>query len=167
MTAKLVMYSCNSRKFLSFLRQPAFIKIWFVPLWISLGLAKILIFLVSFKIIAPYLGVNLGLSPPVSYLLRDEEQRAILIGRAVRLAAKYTPWNSNCFPQAIVARALLGFYRIPYVLYFGLRLASTAAELEAHAWVCAGKVSVTGGTSFDRFTIVGVFASGPITTRSA
>lgn len=156
-----------SRKLTSFLRLPAFIKIWFVPLWILLGIAKALIFFVSFKKLASHLGVNMGVSPLIPLIPRDQEIRAMLIGRAVQLAAKYTPWNSNCFPQAIVARFLLGLYRIPYALYFGLRRAPTKTELEAHAWVCAGKVSVTGGASFDQFTVVGVFASRRLATGTA
>ena len=81
------------------------------------------------------------------------------IGRAVRLAARYTPWDSNCFPQAVVARLLLGLYGIPYALFFGLRRDPDSGAMLAHAWVAAGRVRVTGGESFGQFTVVGVFVS--------
>jgi len=148
------------RKVDSFLSQPRFIQAWFLPLWLVLGVSKALIFAVSFRRLAPRLGRQSGIAPWVPLLAPHEEQRALLIGRAVRLTAKYTPWDSNCFPQAIAARLLLGLYRLPYILYFGLmRDPDVAAGMKAHAWVVAGRVQVTGGTSFGRFTVVGCFVS--------
>jgi hypothetical protein len=147
------------RKVRSFLQQPIFIKLWFLPLWFLLGVCKAFIFTVSFKRLAPIFGVTLGISVLVPLLPPDQEQLALKIGRAVRLAANYTPWDSNCFPQAIAARILLGLYRVPYVLYFGLMREPQTSEIKAHAWVAAGRVNVTGGASFDVYSVVGVFAS--------
>ena len=90
----------------------------------------------------------------------------------MRLAARYTPWTSNCFPQAVVARMLLGIHRIPYAIHFGLMpesrtgsgapapAAPRSAGMRAHAWVVAGRVPVTGGHAFHQYTVVGVVA-GP------
>lgn len=80
-----------------------------------------------------------------------------MIGRLIAMTSRYTPWDSNCFPQAVVARLLLGLYGIPYALYFGLRRDAESGELKAHAWVIAGKVAVTGGHSFNGFTVVGCY----------
>jgi hypothetical protein len=148
------------RKVATFARQPRFIQAWFVPTWILLGLGKALIFGVSFRRLAPRLGRRAGIAPWVPLLTPAQEGRALLIGRTVRLAARYTPWDSNCFPQAVAARVLLGLYRVPYVLYFGLmRDPAEPANLKAHAWVAAGRVRVTGGTSFGQFTVVGAFVA--------
>jgi hypothetical protein len=148
------------RKAVSFFRQPLFIQVWFPAAWVILGLGKALIFGVSFRRLAPRLGRRSGIAPWVPLLTPAQEGRALLIGRTVRLAARYTPWHSNCFPQAVAARVLLGLYRVPYVLYFGLmRDPAEPASLKAHAWVTAGRVRVTGGTSFGQFTVVGSFVA--------
>lgn len=158
------MFSLNlpiilRRKILSFLRQPLFIQFWFVPLWFMLGVSKFLIFTIQFQTLAKLLGQPIGINPWLPLLDSCQARRALLIGRAVRLAGKYTPWESNCFPQAIAARCLLGLYGIPFMLYFGLQRDPESSEIKAHAWVAAGKVRVTGGLGFDRFTVVGCFVS--------
>lgn len=146
-----------TRKAHSFLRQPLFIQLWFIPLWFILGASKTLIFTISFHRLAPCLGRHCGIAPWVPLLNPHQETRARLIGRAVRLAARYAPWDANCFPQAVAARMLLGLYGIPYTLFFGLM--RDASEMKAHAWVAAGKSHVTGGTSFGQFTVVGCFVA--------
>jgi len=89
----------------------------------------------------------------------SQEQRALEIARLIRLAARHTPWNSNCFAQATAARLLLGLYHIPYVLYFGLARDAGSRKMNAHAWVAAGRVRVTGGAAFGRFSVVGCFVA--------
>ena len=154
-----VFLATLKRKTINFLYKPLWIKLWFLPTWLLLGLAKSLIFMVSFKKLAPHLGVSAGIAPWIPLLDSPAELRALQIGRVVRLAAGYTPWDSNCFPQAVVARLLLGIYRIPYALYLGLRKDHETGEMKAHAWVAAGKIRVTGGNSFHQFTAVGCFIS--------
>lgn len=155
------------RKAATFLRQPLFIQAWFLPLWLVLGVSKALIFTISFRRLAPRLGHKADIAPWLPLLTPADEARALLIGRAVRLTAKYTPWDSNCFPQAIASRLLLGLYGLPYILYFGLmRDPDDPAGMKAHAWVAAGRVRVTGGTSFGQFTVVGCFVS-PLLTQVA
>ena len=144
----------------TFLRQPRFIQAWFLPVWVILGIGKALIFTISFRRLAPRLGHRSGIAPWVPLLNPAQEARARLIGRVVRLTANHTPWDSNCFPQAIAARVLLGFYRLPYSLFFGLmRDPADPAGMKAHAWVAAGRVPVTGGVSFGQFTVVGCFVA--------
>lgn len=111
--------SALRRKARTFLRQPRFIQLWLVPLWFILGIGKALIATISFRRLAPRLGRQAGIAPWVPLLDPAQEARALLIGRAVRLTARYTPWDSNCFPQAIAARGLLGLDGLPDVLYFG------------------------------------------------
>ncbi len=147
------------RKAKSFLHQPLLNQIGFVPVWLLLGMAKALIFTISFRRIAPRLGANAGISAVVPLLDPAKEVRAQQIGRLVRMTVRYTPWDSNCFPQAVVARLLLGWYNVPYALYFGLMREPESAEMKAHAWVAAGRIRVTGGQSFGQFTVVGCFVS--------
>lgn len=76
----------------------------------------------------------------------------------MQLAARHTPWRSECYPQALTARALLGLARVPHVVSFGVRRDGDA--LVAHAWVHVDGVPVTGLTGHD-YTEVGSFAWTP------
>lgn len=147
------------RKSGSLLRQEAFVQLWWLPSWLLLGMAKAAISTIAFKRLAPCLGAQQDAAAWVPLADASCEARALQIGRAVRLAARYTPWDSSCFPQALVARLLLGLYGIPYGLYFGLMHDRQSGALTAHAWVAVGKVSVTGGAGFGRFAVVGAFVA--------
>ncbi len=153
------MLNTLRRKSRSFAHLPLFAKLWLLPLWLLLGISKALIFTISFRRLAPHLGRAMGVAPWVPLIDPAQQARALQIGRAVRLAARYTPWDSNCFPQAMAARLLLGCYGVPYALYFGLMRDAHTLEMKAHAWVSAGRVAVTGGACFGQFTVVGVFVA--------
>lgn len=147
------------RKIAAFMRRPLWIRLWFAPVWVLLGVCKLLIFTAPFRRFSPWLGVCTDLSPWVPLVDERQAMLASRIGQVVRLAVRYTPWDSNCFPQALAARVLLGMYGIPYAMYFGVMRQGGAAKMEAHAWVASGQVRVTGGESFDRFTVVGCFVA--------
>ncbi len=146
------------RKLSSYTSLPLFHKLWFVPIWLMLGLARAMVLVVPFRLIAPILGQGLGTSAAVPLAGPKQETRARQIGQTIRLASRYSPWDANCLAQAIVARIVMGLYGVPYVLFFGLSRSAGQAGLDAHAWTVSGRVAVTGGYSFDRFTIVGVYA---------
>ncbi|MES2018801.1 MAG: lasso peptide biosynthesis B2 protein [Pseudomonadota bacterium] len=126
-----------------------------LPVLVLLGLSRLLILCLTFRRIAPWLGAQGGTLAWTPLLAPDQERRAARIGRLVLQVARHTPWQSNCFPQAVTARLLLGACGIPYNLFFGL--ARSDAGLAAHAWVVAGRVHVSGGASFGRFTVVACF----------
>lgn len=153
------MLAVLTRKLRSAWQGPPFVLLWLLPVWLLLGIAKLLIFTVAFRRLAPGLGQAAGTAALVPLLTPAQQGRARLISRTVQTTARYTPWNSNCFPQAVVARLLLGLYRIPYTLCFGLSREPEAGEIKAHAWVAAGPVRVTGGASFGHYTVVGVYTS--------
>lgn len=142
-----------------FVRRPVFIQCWTLPVWFLLGIAKLAIYTVSFRRLLPLLGVPVGVVPWVPLLSAASEDRARQIGEVVRTAARYTPWESNCFPQAVVSRLLLGLYNIDYCLFFGLRRKGGEDPFDAHAWIAAGRIAVIGRRSFGKYTVVGVFAS--------
>ena len=151
------MLQTLKRKWLSFWNLPLFIKAWFLPVWLLLGMSKVLILTFEFRRIAPFFGRSAGVTSWLPLITNNQASRALSIGRLIKLSARYTPWDSNCFPQAIAARLLLGLYRIPYALYFGLMRETSTQKIKAHAWVSAGKVNVTGGNSFRQFTVVHCF----------
>lgn len=143
-----------------FARQPGFVRAWFLPVWLSLGLARLLILRVPIRHYAAWLGCRSDGAPWLPLVEAADEARARAISQVVRLAARYTPWQSNCFPQAIVARFLLRLHRIPHALFLGAAPAD-GRSLAAHAWVAAGPVRVTGGDGFGRFGVLGCFVYPP------
>jgi len=158
-TSDRVVLSTLLRKARSFRRHSGFAKRWLLPTWLLLGISRTLVLAVSFKRLAKRLGVSDAPAPWIPLLEPAQETVAQEIGRVVRLAARYTPWESNCFAQAVTARLLLGRFRIPYVLFFGLARDHSTGTMKAHAWVAAGRVRVTGGAGFGQFTVVGCFAA--------
>ncbi len=140
-----------------FLRQPLFIKLWVVPVWCLLGVAKLSILCVPFKVLAKYMGSNVSSAYFIPLLNGRQCQQAQLIGRLVQGVARFTPWESNCFPQALTSKLLLNLYGIPSTLFLGLRREDD--EMLAHAWVAAGSVAVCGGRSFHQYAVVGAFTS--------
>lgn len=148
------------RKAKNFYKQPWQAKIGLMPCIVLLGIAKLLIQFIPLKKLSPTLGVACGTNAWIPMLSTQQEARALMLGRLVRMSARYSPWKANCFAQAIVARVLLELYRIPYVMYFGVAPKTINSSTKAHAWVCTGKISVTGGNNnFSQFRVVGCFAS--------
>jgi hypothetical protein len=125
-----------------------------------LGLTRLAILVLPFTVVRRALGDDQDprtptTTPPLGHATLV---RAARIGATVRLAARHTPWRSECYPQALTARILLGLARVPHVVSFGVR--RDGGELVAHAWVHVGDVPVTGGTGQD-YTEVGTFAWAP------
>jgi hypothetical protein len=143
----------------NFARRPLFEQAWFIPAWLLLGASRFVILFISFRRLAPHLGTHMGAAPWVPLLDARREARARSIGRVIKMSVRYTPWESNCFPQAVTARVLLGLYDIPYCIFFGVTREPGSAEMQAHAWVAAGRVPVSGGGNFGRFTVVGCFVA--------
>ena len=122
-----------------------FTMFWLLPVWIGLGFASLAITILPFKRIAPLLGRLHDTEKPSHVATRAQETRALQIGRTIRFAARHAPWRSNCYPQAIVARLMLGLYHLPFILSMGVSRNPDTGEMIAHAWVECGTVRVTGG----------------------
>lgn len=72
-----------------------------------------------------------------------ERQAALDVGWAVTRIASYFPGSAMCLAQALAARAMLRRRGIGSILHVGVAR-SDAASLEAHAWLEAAGVEVTG-----------------------
>ena len=83
------MIGVLGRKMASFARAPLFTKLWFLPAWMLLGLGRLAVLLVPFRQIAPALGTAAGTDAQIPLLTPDQRQRALLVGRTVRMAARY------------------------------------------------------------------------------
>ncbi|MFZ0844921.1 MAG: lasso peptide biosynthesis B2 protein [Pseudolabrys sp.] len=78
------------------------------------------------------------------------------IGWAVTRAARHVPFKAVCLPQAMTARVMLKRRGVSSVLHFG---AGKGEEkpLEAHAWLDAAGVEVTGYPVAKNFAEIGCF----------
>lgn len=65
------------------------------------------------------------------------------ISRAVTQAARHVPFRAVCLPQAMAARAMLRRRGVRGVIHFGAAR-GVQNRLEAHAWVDAAGIKVTG-----------------------
>jgi len=129
--------------------------------WLRLGAARFSILTVSFMKLAS------GWGTPMFETFREEPPGRPLVGQvkwAISTASSYTPWKSNCLPQAITGKQMLQKRGLRSTLYLGL-LRVRNGEVAAHAWLRCGDMYVTGGRGL-RFTVVGAFAeSGEAATN--
>lgn len=72
-----------------------------------------------------------------------------LVARATNGWARYLPWRPECFPRALVARAMLERRGREAVLHYGSR--RRHGELEAHVWVSSGGRPVVGHRNAHEF----------------
>jgi len=155
--------SILGRKIASLARQPAFVLLWLAPIWVMIGLASLAIRLFSFKRLAGVFGRSLGATPFVPLIGPRQRLRAERLRTTIAIAARYAPFRSDCFPQAIIAQLLCRLFAIPSALHFGVsldRAADAERTLAAHAWVVSGPVAISGGNvSFFRFAVVGCYLS--------
>lgn len=128
--------------------------------WSLLGLTRLMILVLPFSLVRRLLGERHDSRTPAppAALTDDVLVQAHRIGVTVGLAARHTPWRSECYPQALTARILLGLARIPHTVSFGVR--RDGDRLAAHAWVHAGTVTVTGGSGSE-WTEVGSYSWSP------
>ncbi|MEM8980598.1 MAG: lasso peptide biosynthesis B2 protein [Pseudomonadota bacterium] len=125
--------------------------------WTALWVARLIIILIPLRKLVKAFGKDRGTEAVVPLANQDELRRSIRIANALKLAVKYSPRSANCYPQALVARYLLKRAQVPHGLFFGLRREND--EMKAHAWVHVGPVAVTGGHSFEHYTVVRSFLS--------
>ena len=126
--------------------------------------AEVLVFLirshvdlrrVAFSRLEPRLGDRMRETS--RQLSGSEEAVARQVRLVVRVVADRLPWTSTCLVRAMAARAMLARRRLPCTLYLGLR--APALSLEAHAWLRAGSIAVTGGGESRAFHPVAWFAT--------
>lgn len=147
----------------AFLGLPRFERCLLLPAWLLLGLARAAVLCLGFRRLAPWLGRSVAAPQPLPPLDARAQRRALQIGRTLRLAARRTPWDSNCLARALAANVLLRLFRVPHMLCLGVAR-SPSAQLQAHAWVVAGERSVTGGGA-GCHTRVGCFVASAETRR--
>ena len=86
----------------------------------------------------------------------DQARLAQDIGWAVTRAARYVPFKAVCLPQAMAAQAMLNRRGIKSVMHFGAAK-GTDKPLDAHAWLDAAGVEVTGYPVAENFAEIACF----------
>lgn len=124
-------------------------------------LARLALIVIPFPRLARYLGTFM---PPADAraaqarweCLPAQAPLAEEIGWAVTRSARYVPFKAVCLPQAIAARVMLKRRGVESVLHFG---AAKGREkpLDAHAWLDAAGVEVTGYPVAEGFAEIACF----------
>ena len=86
----------------------------------------------------------------------------VLVGWAIGVAARYVPWQANCFVQAIAAHRWLRDYG--YKSFLRLGVAREQTGLSAHAWLEWQGIAVTGGNSTSQYTTLFPMGSADLST---
>ena len=138
-------------------------KLLFLRAWLMLGWLRIALMCVSFKQLSASLTHNRQ-KPAATRLSAEQVHLATHIGGMVARAGRFTPWQSPCLAQVMVAQRLLARRGIPGQFYLGV---SRRKELQtdptlpvAHAWLQCDKRIVNGAAGRERFAIVSTFSWG-------
>jgi hypothetical protein len=86
----------------------------------------------------------------------SQTQIAARVGWAVTRAARHAPFKAVCLPQAMAARIMLMRRGVPSVLHFGANR-TAGGPIEAHAWLDAAGVEVTGYREAKNFAEIACF----------
>ena len=151
--------------FRSFWQIPIADKLCFLAGWLFLGLAAVLIRMVKVKRFTPLLSRSHGLGCEVPPVDARQETRARMVKRAIRRAVIAAPFRADCLPQALAGALLCRTLRVPFSAHLGVKLSEDKA-IEAHAWLNAGSVAVTGGRGFEGFTSIFCFVFAPRSASS-
>ena len=86
----------------------------------------------------------------------EDARHAVEIGWAIVRAAQHVPFKAVCLPQAMAARIMLRRRGVASVLHFG---AAKGREkpIDAHAWLDAAGVEVTGYPVAAQFSEIACF----------
>jgi hypothetical protein len=123
--------------------------------------ARLALIFIPFPRLARQLGTFVAPSDPrvreaPTAAAPDQAMLAEDIGWAVTRAARYVPFKAVCLPQAMAARVMLKRRGVKSVMHFG---AAKGADkpLNAHAWLDAAGVEVTGYPAARNFAEIACF----------
>ncbi len=149
------------QKVKTFWQLPIKQKLFFFLNYGLSGIAKATILLLPYRILSRYFGYSHQMTVASTLLTTSQQyRRAHMLRQAVRLACAYTPWDSSCLTQALLAKFWCSHWGIPYFFYIGLLKNSTKPlGKDAHAWVTAGPLAITGGYCFQTHHVISSFSS--------
>jgi hypothetical protein len=123
--------------------------------------ARLALIFIPFPRLARRLGTFVPPADPRVVKVRtaisqDQAQLAEDIGWAVTRAARYVPFKAVCLPQAMAARVMLQRRGVASAMHFGAAK-GTEQPLDAHAWLDAAGVEVTGYPVAAQFAEIACF----------
>ena len=123
--------------------------------------ARLALISVSFPRLARRFGAMVPPTDPrVAKLSAATDSKHTLLVQAVSWAvtraARYMPFRAVCLPQAMAAQFMLKRRAIASIMHFGAALGQTAT-IDAHAWLDAAGVEVTGYPVEERLTEIACF----------
>jgi hypothetical protein len=115
---------------------------------LCLALARLILLTVPFRHVSPHLGELVAPDDPRVAACRQpadvhQTKTAECIRRAVASAARHVPFEAVCLPQAMAAQTMLHRRGIAGTLHLGAAM-DDSKTLDAHAWLDAAGVPVTG-----------------------
>jgi hypothetical protein len=122
-------------------------------------LARLALIFVPFPKLARRLGRFVPPSDPRAAAARERTAQAgtaEAIGWAVTRSARYVPFKAVCLPQAMAARLMLKRRGVASVMHFGAARGEDK-PLDAHAWLDAAGVEVTGYPVAKNFAEIACF----------
>ncbi len=148
------------RKIRKFTKLSSEEKKLFLEAYLMLGIMRASILSISFKRLTHSLE-HLPNKEEITVLNKEENAKAIAVGKAITRAAVYTPWESACLAQALTAQKMLQKRGIPGVFYLGAaKDVENKGNMKAHAWSQCGETIITGAGGHEDFTILSVFGWG-------
>jgi Transglutaminase-like superfamily len=162
MTARLPFF----RRVAGLARMPLERQALLVEAAIHLGVSRVLLKTMPFPRLAKRWGAFVPPSDPRagSGLVNTSDDRAATarkVGDAVRRAARNVPFGAVCLPQAMAARRMLARRSIPSVMHFGAAKGQDK-PIDAHAWLDAAGIKVTGYPVANGFVEMGCFVGGQV-----
>ena len=121
---------------------------------VLLGMARATVLFIPFKRVAPHLGQAQHATAP-----GDPSDIARRVAKAIYLVSRHTPWDSNCFAQALAGHVMLRRRHAASTLYLGVY--KKAEEFAAHAWIRHADLIVTGGPGQERYTVIACYGWQP------
>lgn len=123
--------------------------------------ARVALNFMSFPRLSQRLGTMVPAGDPRTVTARiasqsDQIQTAKKVSWAVTCAARYMPIKAVCLPQAMAARRMLKRRGVASVMHFGAGKGQTK-PFDAHAWLDAAGVEVTGYPVEERLAEIACF----------
>ena len=130
-----------------------------------LAAARLALLVIPFPLLARRLGsfvpaTDARVSQVRTQAPDDQVQLAEAVSWAVTRAARYLPFKAVCLPQAMAARLMLKRRGVRSVMHFGAAKSTAKGAdkpLDAHAWLDAAGVEVTGYPVAENFAEIACF----------
>lgn len=147
-------------KILAFWRTTYANKKIFIISFFLCGIFSIVIRFVSYKQISIYFGNYCQRLIASTLISKEQLQQARLIQHLIILVEQYTPWNTTCLAKALVARFWCKYYDISYMFFIGLAIKESSLSMhDAHAWIMAGPIALSGSQCFDTHHIIASYSN--------